>query len=603
MYVKQCVLNNFRRHELLTVPLDRINVVLGPNGAGKTSILEAISYAMWGETASGVTKSELLKLDAKSGYVQLDLDSGYTLYRDLNKASKIRLSPPLGSTETALDRAGDVEAWLRISKTHFMDLLYAAQGEIYHFFLKFTKNQKEFIDTLIIPDQALLQMQQVVDRTKSAIETEIVKLRAQESSASNGQHYIVSTLKRYNVSTLEELKTQIDNIDVKLSTFMDVRQLIQLRDSVQNLKLSHESVKIEYERAHQAVDVYREQIETSIKTVATSLEQLSAVLNMDVSQMTESDLQKISFERCDITSYLNQIKSICDSSVQSETLTSDQARELFSYIGSIVEFIKNIDSYKSWFQTTLQQLAVARQTHKQATYGNEQKRQNIERFLTMMEKYDRDIEIAKENYVSHSQGLTDLDQYLQMQTALLTERQDLVTAYNNISNYQNMLAKNTTQVAEQVSAYQEKLNILAETSVVFHRDGFISDLRSQILRDFAMNFNSVIESYGFDDLLPITVSDEGQFLFGRKTFRMLSGGQRMVSAIAQRLIYARMLAPTMRVDLIGLDEPTSELDGQRVVGLRDYLSDLSERFGMQMIIVTHDENLIPADANVIYIGS
>jgi len=63
------------------------------------------------------------------------------------------------------------------------------------------------------------------------------------------------------------------------------------------------------------------------------------------------------------------------------------------------------------------------------------------------------------------------------------------------------------------------------------------------------------------------------------------------------------LAPTMRVDLIGLDEPTSELDGQRVVGLRDYLSDLSERFGMQMIIVTHDENLIPADANVIYVGS
>ena len=59
MYIRQCVLNNFRKHELLTVPLDRINVVLGPNGAGKTSILEAISYAMWGETASEIGRAHV----------------------------------------------------------------------------------------------------------------------------------------------------------------------------------------------------------------------------------------------------------------------------------------------------------------------------------------------------------------------------------------------------------------------------------------------------------------------------------------------------------------------------------------------------------------
>jgi len=603
MYIRQCVLNNFRKHELLTVPLDRINVVLGPNGAGKTSILEAISYAMWGETASGVTKNELMKLDAKSGYVQLDFDSGYTLYRELGKTSKIRLSPPIGSTETVLDRATDVESWLRISKAHFMDLLYAPQGEIYHFFLKFTKNQKEFIDNLVIPDPALLQMQQIIDKTRSSIETEVVRLRAQESAVVNGQQYIASTLSRYNVTSLDELKGQIVNIDAKLASFIDVRQFIQLRDAEQNLRLSHESVKLEYDRAISAVDGYDEQIEASVKTIASSLEQLSGVLQRDASQIPEPELRQMVAERCDITTYLNQIKSLCESAVRSEALSVEYAREVFNYIASIIDFIKNIDSYKAWFSTTLQQLALARQSHKQATYNSEQKRLNIERFVNMMAIYEQNIVTAHAAYVEHAHGISNLDEYMSMQTTLLTQRQDLLTAHNNVLNYQNMLAAGTAQTAAQIGVYQSQLAILEETSGVFHRDGFISDLRSQIMREFATNFSSVIESYGFDDLLPITVTEDGQFLFGRKTFRMLSGGQRMVSAIAQRLIYARMLAPTMRVDLIGLDEPTSELDGQRVVGLRDYLSDLSERFGMQMIIVTHDENLIPADANVIYVGS
>ena len=65
----------------------------------------------------------------------------------------------------------------------------------------------------------------------------------------------------------------------------------------------------------------------------------------------------------------------------------------------------------------------------------------------------------------------------------------------------------------------------------------------------------------------------------------LSGGQQ------QRVAIARALAN--RPPIILADEPTAPLDSHRAMSVMRLLHDMAERSGTAIIVVTHDENIIP----------
>jgi len=52
-----------------------------------------------------------------------------------------------------------------------------------------------------------------------------------------------------------------------------------------------------------------------------------------------------------------------------------------------------------------------------------------------------------------------------------------------------------------------------------------------------------------------------------------------------------------------LDEPTADLDSIRVGYLRQMLFKISKMMNMQVIMVTHDESVIPDQANLIVINT
>ena len=68
----------------------------------------------------------------------------------------------------------------------------------------------------------------------------------------------------------------------------------------------------------------------------------------------------------------------------------------------------------------------------------------------------------------------------------------------------------------------------------------------------------------------------------------LSGGQ------AQRVAIARALANNPPIILA--DEPTAPLDSKRSMAVIDLLNQLARQFGTAIIVVTHDEVIIPTFA-------
>lgn len=66
----------------------------------------------------------------------------------------------------------------------------------------------------------------------------------------------------------------------------------------------------------------------------------------------------------------------------------------------------------------------------------------------------------------------------------------------------------------------------------------------------------------------------------------LSGGEQQRVAIARGLIN--------RPPIVLADEPTAPLDSVRALGVIKTLNDMARRFGTAVIVVTHDEKIIPS---------
>ena len=71
---------NFISHKETSIPLeDGVNVFIGANGAGKSSVMDAITYALYGEHTRD-SASNILRRGAAGGSVSVKFSIGSTQY-------------------------------------------------------------------------------------------------------------------------------------------------------------------------------------------------------------------------------------------------------------------------------------------------------------------------------------------------------------------------------------------------------------------------------------------------------------------------------------------------------------------------------------------
>ena len=90
--IENVALTNFISHRDSSLPLeDGVNVFIGPNGAGKSSILDAVTYALYGEHTRDAAKN-LLRRGAAGGSVSVKFGIGsreYLAERKFGKGGKL----------------------------------------------------------------------------------------------------------------------------------------------------------------------------------------------------------------------------------------------------------------------------------------------------------------------------------------------------------------------------------------------------------------------------------------------------------------------------------------------------------------------------------
>lgn len=172
------------------------------------------------------------------------------------------------------------------------------------------------------------------------------------------------------------------------------------------------------------------------------------------------------------------------------------------------------------------------------------------------------------------------------------------------------MSVNIKKDEEQLEKYREELEELKELSKeqnnlkdylkflndirdFYGKDGVQKILRDQakpkiekatidIFNEFDFNYSSLKLDSNYD--IKIETKD------GDRELNLMSGGEKIVIALALRLGIARVVSKN-KTELLLLDEPTIHLDAERRASLIDTINSIS--IVPQMIIVTHDDEMEP----------
>ena len=604
LFIKKIILNNFRSHKELELELSDLNVLIGENGAGKSSILEGICYALFGAVASGAKKNELIREGQKSGGVTLIFSNNYKLVRDFS--SGIRLIDDKNKIIT--EKVNEVESYFNIDKNIFMNILYAAQHDIYSYFLKFNAKEKDFIDSLFnlsnLTDKVSIFLK---DSTNELLKRQN-EIQYTINMINNIKNSIQNVLNQYQLNDVSELIRAVEISKDKLSTISE-KQLIfnqrnQLLRDLEFKKGSIENLTNQLNQLQSSINSSDIKIEFEKNKFKEYLNALSKQLNYEINIDNLNDLYTNMNNNVNINNHLNSIVNLAQKGL------NDKDISLYNNIIQTVKIISMLDQYRSYYQKIKDSINQYQKTIDMDTNTNNSIKNTISAIKNNIEAYTNSLNDLKENIdkinkeinsENLSEEYTDIAMKQQAQYSSLKATLDnILTQQNTLQSIKNKYSNVDIKEIEKIEKIINHINNIAP---IFNRDGFISYLRKSLLKEIADNIGDSLQQFGFTNLIPVTINEkDGSLLFHNKPFKSLSGGEKTIAAILLRILYARLLSPSMRLNILLLDEPTADLDSIRVGYLREMCQKLNSLLNIQIIVVTHDSEMIPESANIININ-
>lgn len=182
--IERVKLQNFVSHADTDLPLgDGVTVFVGRNGAGKSSVIDAITYAMYGEHTRGANEN-LVKRGAPAASASVEFDIGgreYLVERKLNRKGQMEGSVLKEKTDGGMKQlaAGErkqfgestskeVEKVLGLDYDRMKVAAIVQQGELDSIVVDFSPKQfKELVNSLIGIDQLEIAYQNMLGVTNS----------------------------------------------------------------------------------------------------------------------------------------------------------------------------------------------------------------------------------------------------------------------------------------------------------------------------------------------------------------------------------------------------------------------------------------------------
>ncbi|ERG96746.1 DNA double-strand break repair ATPase Rad50 [Haloquadratum walsbyi] len=394
-----------------------------------------------------------------------------------------------------------------------------------------------------------------------------------------------------HVEAIDEYDTQIETLTDRITELEErqakVNDKVETAESLVEAERQFETLKERKSLASERIEDARETVDEQTEIV-TSLREDAEELDTEAEQKREAAATQMT-----------------NAETKAEEISAFESK--LEKIGSARDRLDDLEEIQSKIENTKTEIERLRERREEIANRNDERREYLQA------KRDRRAELAADVDESRIKKARDnreqATSYLEDVSKKLDElREERDTIQSQIGSVRGEL-ENLAELREKYTAINERVNALeqlheqVETLSSTYRE-LRADLRKQNVETLERMLNEVFnlvydnDAYSriqLDDAYKLTIFQKDETALNPE---QLSGGERALFNLSLRCAIYRLLAEgidgTAPMPPLILDEPTVFLDAGHVGRLVDLIEDMQRRGVAQILIVSHDKELIAA---------
>ncbi|MDB9377297.1 AAA family ATPase, partial [Nodularia sphaerocarpa] len=285
----QLILKNFLSYRDATLDFRGLHTacICGSNGAGKSSLLEAITWAIWGESRAGV-EDDVIHSGAKEVRVDYIFQCNQQKYRVI----RTRVRGASGVLEFQIETASGFRALtgkgvratqdvilehIKLDYDTFINSAYLRQGRADEFMIKRPSERKEILAELL----KLNQYDQLEERAKES--SRQFKARAEELERSLESSQIQLQQQEATQAQKTELETELNQLQ-QVQAFENIQ--LQSLQVVQHQRQNWQQQLNFVKQQHQNLTQDGDRLQQEQSAVQSQLSDLQTILNQETEIQT-----------------------------------------------------------------------------------------------------------------------------------------------------------------------------------------------------------------------------------------------------------------------------------------------------------------------------
>lgn len=274
----------------------RLACLSGNNGVGKSSMLDSMTWALWGWSRAGDNSDRLVRLGAKEMSVEFEFDLEGINYR----IRRVRKLTSTGQTilelfsknkegwvnlteGTIKDTQEKINTLLHLSFDTFVNSSYLRQGRADEFTLKRPNERKEVLANILGLDQYELWEEKAKEKVKelnSKLSSLEYSLKELEEELSHKDNYLAS---------FNQAETKVKEIEVQK------KEIVSKRESLQKEKETLLVKDQNYQKLKENLEKIKEELE-DIQKQGSSRSQRIAILENEINKASQTSQSLVELE-------------------------------------------------------------------------------------------------------------------------------------------------------------------------------------------------------------------------------------------------------------------------------------------------------------------